>query len=143
MPASSPQLRRLRCLALVVALLGTTPAQAPQVPPEAAALIQGRELLEHATTLASADYAGRLTGSLGQVAAAEYVVEHLAELGLAPFGDEAESTRSFLQHYGIRRTFVAPESQLQFGDVTLQSGFAVAGAQTSGSMPFLMRSATC
>ncbi len=103
----------------------------PVAPPAALASIQAAELLEHATFLASDELGGRLTGSKGQQAAAAYIAEHFAELGLEPLGDRDEQTgeRGWLQRYGIDRTFVVDGAELQVGDVKLAEGFAVLGAE--------------
>ena len=98
------------------------------------ALIGSKELLKHATFLSSDALQGRLTGSPGQAAAAEYIEAHFAKLGLEPLGDVLEDddtssqARSFVQHYGIKRTFVK-DSELQFGETKLKYGFAVLGGR--------------
>jgi hypothetical protein len=103
-------------------------------PPAAMALIGSKELLKHATFLSSDALQGRLTGSPGQAAAAEYIEAHFAKLGLEPLGDVLEDddtssqARSFVQHYGIKRTFVK-DSELQFGETKLKYGFAVLGGR--------------
>jgi hypothetical protein len=80
---------------------------------------------------------GRLTGSPGQEAAAEYIKSHFIKLGLEPLGDVLEGddddvddnqARSFVQHYGIKRTFVK-DSELQLGETNLKYGFAVLGGR--------------
>lgn len=109
-------------------------ATSAAIPPAAMELIGSKELLKHATFLSSDALQGRLTGSPGQVAAAEYIEKHFTELGLEPLGDvlEGEGTssqvRSFVQHYGIKRTYVK-DSELQFGENKLQFGFAVLGGR--------------
>lgn len=94
-----------------------------------------KELLAHATFLASDELQGRLTGSPGQVRAAAYITEHFRKLGLEPLGDELADgeagdgkQRGYLQHYGIKRTYVDDTSMLQFGASTTKNGFAIVGA---------------
>ncbi|MBL8752710.1 MAG: M20/M25/M40 family metallo-hydrolase [Planctomycetes bacterium] len=127
-------LLRISPFVLLTALLA---AQAPEVavtqaaakPPEAMATIQQKELLAHATFLASDELKGRLTGSPGQFAAAKYIADHFARLGLEPLGDEVEGKRTWLQHYGVSRTFVVDGANLQFGALTLENGFAILGGK--------------
>jgi hypothetical protein len=119
---------------LASAALAQEPAIPPlptvkQEPPAAMATIEQKELLAHATFLASDELGGRLTGSPGQFAAAEYIAAHFAKLGLEPLGDQVEGKRGWLQHYGVRRTFVAADPKVQFGATTLANGFAVLGGQ--------------
>src|SRR5262245_59555411 len=73
------------------------PAPSPTPPPTAVALppgappgierIDAADLLAHATWLAADERGGRMTGSPGQEAAAQYIADHFAALGLEPFGD--------------------------------------------------------
>ncbi len=134
---------RLRLPAAALLLLAALPAQgtttttAPALPtgaPAAMAEIQAADLLAHATWLASDERGGRLTGSPGQEAAAQYIAEHFRTLGLEPLGDEVEGedgtqARSFFQSYGITRTAIDPASRLTFGDVVSTTGFAMLGAK--------------
>jgi Zn-dependent M28 family amino/carboxypeptidase len=118
----------LFCLA--AAVHAQAPAAAPPpTPPAAMSSIAAEELLRHATFLAADELGGRLTGSPGQVAAADYIARHFASLGLEPLGDEVEGGRSFLQHYGIARTSVGPATKLVVGEVELRDGFAVLGGR--------------
>lgn len=105
------------------------PATSPPEPPWAMGTIHRKELLAHARFLASDELKGRLTGSPGQLAAATYIQEHFAALGLEPLGDEVEGKRTWFQHYGIRRTYVTPATRLQLGGLALTQGFAVLGAR--------------
>src|SRR5687767_12476774 len=125
----------------VLLLLGATAlAQAPDVanppksavpePPKLMGTIHQKELLGHATFLASDELKGRLTGSPGQLAAADYIAAHFATLGLEPLGDEIDGKRGFRQHYGIARTYVAADTKLQLGGMTLTDGFAVLGGKS-------------
>ena len=117
-------------LGLTSVLAAQAPALAPSdgpQPPAAMATIASRELLAHATLLASDDLGGRLTGSPGQIAAAKYIAGHFAWLGLEPLGDETAAGRSFYQHYGVTRTSLLPASTVAFGDVGWRQGFAVLG----------------
>ncbi len=88
-------------------------------------------LLRDATWLASDERGGRLTGSPGQVAAANYIAERFRSLGLEPLGDAAEDgqARGFLQHYGIVRTDVAADTELQLGSLQLRDGFSILGGK--------------
>ncbi|MFY9342704.1 MAG: M20/M25/M40 family metallo-hydrolase [Planctomycetota bacterium] len=118
-----------------VLLAASVLAQAPDkpaapVPPAAMATIQRQELLEHATFLAADELGGRLTGSPGQLAAADYIAAHFQKLGLQPLGDEIDGKRSWRQEYGIARTAVAESTRLVVGSVTMTHGFAVLGGKT-------------
>lgn len=122
----------------LVALLAVGRAQAPDavappaLPPGAPAAItaiRAAELQAHAAWLADDARQGRLTGSPGQQAAADYIAAHFQRLGLEPLGDEGPSGRSFEQRYGITRTTVADRSVLRFGSVELRDGFAVLGGR--------------
>ena len=110
---------------------GTVPENAPA----AMATIRSDELLRHATFLACDKLQGRLTGSPGQHLAAKYIADHFAKLGLEPLGDvqdadsDEASARSFLQHYGIKRTYVKHDSVLQIGATKMPTGFAVLGGR--------------
>ena len=92
-------------------------------------LIQQKQLLAHAAFLASDELAGRLTGSPGQALASKYIADHFNQLGLEPLGDEVDGKRTFVQHYGIARTTVAPDSKLHLGNLELADGFAILGAR--------------
>ncbi len=107
----------------------TAPTKPALAQPEAMTTITQKELLAHATFLASDELAGRLTGSPGQVAAAAYIAAHFERLGLEPLGDEVDGKRGWLQHYGINRTYVTEATKLTFGTVTLKDGFAVLGGR--------------
>ena len=137
-------------LLLVAAAVAQDAASASQTapqsasPPAAMASIAKQELLQHATFLASDALQGRLTGSPGQAAAAEYIKNHFQKLNLEPLGDllpsEGDaagdavggdanaSARSYLQHYGIKRTY-DKEGMLQIGDQKLAYGYAVLGGR--------------
>jgi hypothetical protein len=103
-------------------------------PPAAIEQIQARQLLAHATFLASDELEGRLTGSPGQHAAAKYIAQHFEKLGLTPMGDlvdpdgASDGERSWFQHYGIERTFVTDDSSVQVGATNLAEGYAILGA---------------
>jgi hypothetical protein len=127
-------LRRTSPFVLLSALLAaqapeTVVTEAAPTPPEAMATIQQKELLAHATFLASDELQGRLTGSPGQFMAAKYIADHFAKLGLEPLGDEVDGKRTWLQHYGVQRTFVVDGTKLQIGALTLARGFAILGAK--------------
>lgn len=126
-------LRPLPFVLFAAALFAQAPAEtapaAPAVPPAAMATIGRDELLAHATYLASDELRGRLTGSPGQLAAATYIQKHFAALGLEPLGDEKDGARGWFQNYGVRRTYVTPETKLLLGGLALTDGFAVLGGQ--------------
>ncbi len=102
------------------------PAKMPE-PPAAMGTIQQKELLAHATFLASDELQGRLTGSPGQVAAAKYIADHFAQLGLEPLGETVEGKVSWLQHYAVQRTHVEEGTHLKIGGVALDKDFAILG----------------
>ncbi|MCU0866758.1 MAG: M20/M25/M40 family metallo-hydrolase [Planctomycetes bacterium] len=127
---------------LTLLAVGVAQAPAPVAPtttvppgaPPALATIGQKELIAHATFLASDELGGRLTGSPGQQAAAKYIAAHFERLGLEPLGDElaggdGAGKRGWLQHYGLTRTQVLPSTELQFGATTLKNGFAVLGGR--------------
>lgn len=129
-----------RLLPTVLFLTGVSLAQEPTAPPAAAraadpvppagmASIHKRDLLAHATFLASDELGGRLTGSPGQEAAAKYIAREFERLGLEPLGDEVDGKRGFFQYYGIKRTRVEPRTHVKVGDLELRTGFAVLGGQ--------------
>mgnify|MGYP002623920196 FL=1 len=149
MPGPIPIRRPFSALFPVLVAAFAAPAQAPAPaevapdapravePPAAMRSIEKDELLRHATFLASEELGGRLTGSPGQEAAAKYIAEHFAELGLEPLGDpvaegderDAAGARSFYQRYGIQRTFVTDATRLVVGDLEMADGFAVLGGR--------------
>ena len=106
-----------------------TPPKQPLTPPTAMGTIHGKELLAHATYLASDELGGRLTGSPGQEAAAKYVADHFAKLGLEPLGEEVDGKRTWYQYYGIARTRVEDKTKLTAGALELRDGFAVLGGR--------------
>lgn len=120
---------------LVAQATSSEQAALPAGAPAAMESIQADELLRHAKFLASDQLMGRLTGSPGQIAAANYIAGHFKKLGLEPLGDPKQSAeqggeaRSFLQHYGIKRTYVKQGSQLKIGDTEMATGFAVLGGR--------------
>ena len=62
--------------------------EALQQAPKALESILEKDLEAHATELASDAYEGRLTGTPGQVKAAEYFRDRFKKLGLKPWGDK-------------------------------------------------------
>ncbi len=121
-------IRRLPTFLLLAAIAA---AQTPAVPapPKAMDTILSKELLAHATFLASDELGGRLTGSPGQQAAADYIARHFESLMLEPLGDEVDGKRTWLQSYGIARTAVTAATRLKVGTIELANGFAVLGAK--------------
>lgn len=110
-------------------------AEAKPKPPAAMQTIGKAELLRHANYLASDELGGRLTGSPGQIKAAEYIAGHFADLGLEPLGDELEGedveagARGYTQRYPVERTAIADTSSLKIGGTTLTEGYALLGAR--------------
>jgi len=122
----------LRVAALGGALLlaGAVVGQETQAPPQPTDLqwIDRDDLLRHAGELAGERFGGRLVGSPGEAAAADYVAEHLARLGLLPFGDETDSGRGFQQYYPVQRTSCAATTELQLGEDVWREGFSILSA---------------
>ncbi len=125
-----------RWLPLALALLaGPSIAAAQQeeaasdpAAPAALEMIRQVDLEEYAAWLASDERGGRLTGSPGQEAAAEYIRSHFDSIGLEPLGDLTDDgTHGWLQHYGIERTYIDPETVLEFAGQSVREGFAVMG----------------
>ncbi|MCB9882873.1 MAG: M28 family peptidase [Planctomycetes bacterium] len=77
--------------------------------PTARATITAADLKTHAMTLASDEYEGRLTGTAGQLKAAEYFRKHFESLGLEPWGDTVGGKRGYEQTYEVRATGLVPE----------------------------------
>ena len=107
----SPRLLSVLCLSC--ALLAQSPESKPT--PAKAALPTGapagmaqitREALQaHADFLAADERGGRLTGSPGQIAAAQYIAKHFESCGLQPLGDlKAGGKHDWLQWYDLVRT---------------------------------------
>jgi hypothetical protein len=101
----------------------------PADAPAALKLVTKAELMRHATYLASDQLGGRLTGSPGQAAAAQYIAEHFGKLGLEPLGDPADGKVGYLQHYGITKTSLSADSGMKLGSQELVDGFAVLGGK--------------
>ena len=132
LPVNHCMIRTTLPFLLAAALCAQAPeAAAPRaaIPAEAMASILQKELLAHATWLAADERGGRLTGSPGQEAAAEYIAHHFSKLGLEPLGDEAGGKRSFQQRYGVTRTYVDGQSQLQLGGLVCKDGFSILGGK--------------
>lgn len=91
-------------------------AALPAGAPEAITSITAADIEKHATTLASDEYEGRLTGTAGQIKAAEYIRKHFEELGLKPWGDKTSGGgRSWEQLYDISHSGVVAEKTGLFG----------------------------
>ena len=128
---SSTMLRSLpfAFLSLSIAVRAQDAAAPPLEPPAALQTIRKADLLAHATWLADDARGGRLTGSPGQIEAANYIAEHFASLGLEPLGDEVDGERGWLQHYGITRTHVLDRTVVKVGSLELRDGFAILGGK--------------
>jgi hypothetical protein len=123
----------LPVLALGAALTAQQPAARKSVVPDDAppgfVTITADELREHAGYLASDALGGRLTGSPGQMQAAEYVAKHFGKLGLKPLGDKKGSKRGWYQRYSVVRTYLLPKTSLKAAGKTFKKGFAVIAAK--------------
>jgi hypothetical protein len=122
------------------------PAPIPDGAPPGMAAIARSELLAHAAELSSDAYQGRLTGTEGQMKAAQYVADRFAELGLEPLGDgQAGKKRGWFQRYPIRHALLDPKhATLQVEQETFDRGFAVLfgrhkAAEARGPIVFLGR----
>lgn len=99
---------------------------APLATPPGLELVNRDDLVRHATWLAADERRGRLTGTAGQAAAAQYIAEHFAALGLEPLGDPGEDgQRGFLQSYLVQRTSLTPDSGVALDGKAIRAGFAV------------------
>lgn len=134
MPHSVKPTRLLLLPFLLAALcaqapVAVPPQTVPDLPAAAAKAMAGIEaegLLRHAQYLASDALAGRLTGTPGERAAADYIQQQFERAGLEPLGDEVPGGRSFRQAWPIRRVAVdAAKTTLQFGSTTATGSFAV------------------
>ena len=105
-------------VALGAALAAQQPAPQKSVVPEGAPpgfqTITSGDLQEHADYLASDALGGRLTGSPGQLKAAEYIAKHFGKLGLKPLGDK-KGKRGWYQRYTLVRTYLLPKTSLKAG----------------------------
>jgi len=134
LPTASLKLTVLVAATSLAAQNSSEPAPAAK-PPAAIEKIEAAELLGHAKFLASDELGGRLTGSPGQHAAADYIAKHFEKLGLEPLGDLIETEgkqggqRGWFQHYGIERTFVVDGSMVQVGATNLKDGYAILGGR--------------
>ena len=79
--------------------------------PKAVRSIQAADLKKHLYYLASDEMEGRLTGTPGQIRAAEYFVSKFRSFGLRPMGDTIRGKRrSFYQGYPVSFEGLAPKS---------------------------------
>ena len=76
------------------------------------------QAMQHIETLASRPFAGRLAGSPGGLAAADYIATHFAQYGLQPAGDNG----TFFQNFPITYTELTAAPELL---VLTQDGTAV------------------
>src|SRR5262245_40434901 len=103
-PPGSFVRRGLGAVLLLVPRVATQAASRPVRIPESAKAIVARELLAHATFLASDELQGRDTGSPGQEAAAQYIATRFKQWGLEPMGDETgDGKRGYFQGFDIER----------------------------------------
>ena len=84
------------------------------------ALVQSwdfEQAMRHIETLASPEFSGRMAGSPGGQAAANYIADHFAEYGLQPVGDDG----TFFQSFPITYTELsaAPELVVFNGDTAV------------------------
>jgi len=120
-------------VALGAALAAQQPAPQKSVVPEGAPpgfqTITSANLQQHADYLASDALGGRLTGSPGQLKAAEYIAKHFGKLGLKPLGDRKGNKRGWYQQYPLVRTYLLSKTSLKAGGKTFKKGFAVIAAK--------------
>jgi hypothetical protein len=120
-------------------------APAPKGAPPGIVHIDRGELEQHLRVLAGDDMEGRLTGSKGQRAAADYIARHFAALGLEPMGDvRQDGSRDWLQSYPVRRTHLdLAQTGFTVGGQKVPGGFAVLGQteaatiEANGDLVFL------
>ncbi len=77
--------------------------------------IRAKDLQKHAFKLASDEFEGRLTGTRGQILAAEYFIKEFKRLRLKPYGEfpkrkngERSKRRGWTQPYDVRLTGLVP-----------------------------------
>ncbi|MFQ5507003.1 MAG: hypothetical protein ACE5F1_19710, partial [Planctomycetota bacterium] len=70
--------------------------------PRAMTSINSQDLERHVGKLASDEFGGRLTGTEGQIKAAEYFVKRFKKLGLRPMGDKKGGARTYYQSYQVQ-----------------------------------------
>ncbi|MEE9126641.1 MAG: hypothetical protein V3U11_05835, partial [Planctomycetota bacterium] len=129
-------MKRIPILVPILALAPLTaqqPAAEKSVVPDDAppgfVKITADALKERASYLASDALGGRLTGSPGQIKAAEYLVKHFQKLGLVPLGDKKGRKRTWYQKYAVQRTYLLPKTSLKVSGKTFKKGFAVIPAK--------------
>ncbi|MCB9869544.1 MAG: M28 family peptidase [Planctomycetes bacterium] len=118
------------------------PAESKLQPPPGMDSFDEKQLLTWVTFLASDALGGRLTGSPGQHAAAKYIADHFTKLGLEPLGDEQKSTdgkvtRSYLQRYPLKRTYLDMQAtgiELAEPKQGFSRGFAVIPQKGGGAV---------
>jgi len=115
------------CSPFLLAAVATAQAPAPSVVlPAGTETIRRDNLLAYAKRLAADDMRGRLTGTEGQVMAAEFIADRFAAAGLEPLGDpDKDGQRGWLQHYPVERTRLAEHSGFRLGDQEVREGFAL------------------
>ncbi|HHI80179.1 MAG TPA: M28 family peptidase [Planctomycetes bacterium] len=88
--------------------------------PKAVASITAKDLKKHLYYLADDKMEGRLTGTPGQIRAAEYFADHFRSLGLKPMGDLIRGKRhSFYQGYPVTLEKVHPKTGVYLGGKAL------------------------
>ena len=99
------------------AALGLTTPQATYAAahplPETTAAIDVLDLKHHVAALASDDMEGRLTGTLGERRAADYLARSFERLGLAPMGDDGSYLQAFGFTRGLRKDSPAKNDQVK------------------------------
>ncbi len=100
-------------IALAVGLCGCDKElrYGPEVEASASALVTEAELMEIVGRLASEEMDGRLAGTPGHLAAAEYAAGRFAELGLQPGGGDG-----FLRHFSLEANEIVGEVSLALVD---------------------------
>ncbi|MFH1747594.1 MAG: M20/M25/M40 family metallo-hydrolase [Planctomycetota bacterium] len=90
---------RLSLLATLILVAAVSTRAEEKARKDAGAQFTAEAFLNHVKYLASDELEGRLPGSAGSAAAAEYIMEHFRAAGLQPGGEDGE----WLQHFEVRR----------------------------------------
>ncbi len=88
----------------------------PAGSPPGMELIKEEDLKRDIFVLASDAFRGREAGTLDEMRATEWLVEHAREAGLEPAGDDG----TFVQWWPMRRTVLAENSRVAVGDSTMR-----------------------
>jgi hypothetical protein len=105
----------LTVVALAVGNQGQAPAPPP--PPGLAAITE-RDVRRDMFALASDSFRGREAGTPDELRASMWIADRAREAGLTPAGDDG----TFFQFWSIRRTRLAPTSEISIGNHILTLG---------------------